>query len=235
MYHCFISDLHLYQNSDSDTLFNKFINDYKDKLLSLYILGDFFEYWIGDDTASEYHQNVADKINHLKQFIPHIYFMHGNRDFLIGNYFLNTANLSLLPDPFVLNINNSQFLLSHGDSLCTFDKNYQLFRKVARNKVIKNLFLSLPKSFRYKVATELRKEKEKPIQTNNNIFDVNDNFAKKMLSDYKCTTLIHGHTHKPKTHEYEGKTKRIVLGDWHQSAEILLIDSNASSKLIKYY
>lgn len=232
MHYCFISDLHLCAESDSDALFDKFLQEYSDKVSELYILGDLFEYWIGDDAMGNYHLSIANKIKSAQDKINNIYFMAGNRDFLVKDKFLELSGMKKLKDPYTVKINKVPFLLSHGDALCTFDKNYQAFRKLSRNSIVEKLFLSLPISFRKKVATELRKEnKQTKNDYSSKIYDVNDDTVKSYLKEAACKTIIHGHTHKPGVHSYKENLARIVLGDWHSTAKVLFIDLEGKTDL----
>lgn len=230
MHHCFISDLHLCPNSDSDALFSKFLKNNLEQVSNLYILGDLFEYWVGDDAMDSYHLLIAEKIKSLQDKISNIYFMPGNRDFLVDSNFLNLSGMQLINDPHLIDVNKKIFLLSHGDSLCTLDRNYQRFRFVSRHPIIRKIFLSLPVSLRKKIAGELRKEK-KHSNYDSKIYDVCDNAVKNLLLTHKASNLIHGHTHKPGIHYYDGNLNRLVLGDWHSTAKIATIDEQGIIEL----
>ena len=219
MTHLFIADLHL--SPDHPRLVRGFLDlleQYKDnnftKPTQLYILGDWFNAWIGDDYTAPW---LSEIVEHLKQFTQagnKVYFQVGNRDFALGQKFLNQFNGQLLPDEFTLNIANKKFRIEHGDALCTDDISYQRFRKIIRNPILLGILKSTPLSFRQKLA--------------------NQQAVEKALS--QVDVLIHGHTHKPMIHDVNGKP-RIVLGDWREKtseAMILEVDRNANYQLIQW-
>ena len=226
MTYLFIADLHL--SPDHPRLVQGFLallQQYQQQHTQLYILGDWFNAWIGDDYTAPWLDEI---IQHLKQFTDagnQIYFQVGNRDFALGQKFLNQFNGKLLPDVYTLNIGNQTFRIEHGDALCTDDVSYQRFRKIIRNPIILGLIKSTPLSFRQKLANGFRKKSRAANQTKSYaIMDVNQQAVERDLND--VDVLIHGHTHRPEIHDIHGK-KRIVLGDWRaDQAQILEINEN---------
>lgn len=227
----FISDLHL----DSDRpevvdLFLEFLARRATQAEALYILGDFFEIWIGDDDLSPLARTVIDQLRTLTGGGVPVYVMVGNRDFLIGEGFARSSGCQLLPDPTVIDLYGTPTLLVHGDSLCTDDVEYQTFRAQVRNPQWQQSFLAQPIAERAAVARELRsasrrKSRDKPAA----IMDVNPDAVAATLREHGVRQLIHGHTHRPAIHHLvvDGTTAtRIVLGDWNDSARILEVDTD---------
>lgn len=154
--------------------------------------------------------------------------MHGNRDFLIGKTFAQYAGVTLISDPTLIELANHRILLMHGDSLCTRDKSHQRFRKITHNKIIQKIFLSLPLSFRQKLALKLRNEsKQYSAGKSAEIMDVTEAAVNKALKKYNASQLIHGHTHKPNLGD-----SRIVLDAWHDHGNYLQIDDKGEMTLI---
>lgn len=221
----FISDIHLSPERPEVTmLFKQFLRSIKPEN-TLYILGDFFEYWLGDDENSALQQDIEKTLTQLHNQNVMIYFMPGNRDFLIGRNFCQQANMKLLPDPTYIHLNNQKIILMHGDSLCINDKPYMLFRKIVRNRIFQNIFLKLPLSFR-RVLFQHYRQKSKKItkQKSFEIMDVDKKCVAKLMEQQKADILIHGHTHRPKIHQIDENQKRMVLGTW----------DNLNPKIIKY-
>ncbi|CAM3521908.1 UDP-2,3-diacylglucosamine diphosphatase [Parendozoicomonas haliclonae] len=222
----FISDLHLTPGRpDITRAFLRFMEQEAPTAQSLYILGDFFEYWIGDDVMDEFHHQIAAALRKLSDSGTSVYFMHGNRDFLIGKAFCREAGCTLLPDPSVITLGNDDLLLMHGDSLCTSDKGYMRFRKVLRNALVQKLFLSLPASRRRNTARKLRDNsmaamQDKPMS----LMDVTPEAVEQALDQARVSTLIHGHTHRAHIHALENQRQRIVLGDWDKLGWYLIHD-----------
>jgi UDP-2,3-diacylglucosamine hydrolase len=226
-----ISDLHLEeQRPDITRAFLQFLQHRATACEALYILGDFFEVWIGDDAISPYQQSIAAALRALSDSGTRIYLMHGNRDFLLGKVFCQQAGCHLLNDPCVVELNGEQVLLMHGDSLCTTDLAYMRLRKVLRNPLTLWLLRRLPLAKRQQLARKLRKESQ--LQTRQKaaaITDVTPAEIPRIMAKYGVRTLIHGHTHRPATHSLEingQAVQRIVLGDWDQQGWALQIDAN---------
>lgn len=221
----FISDLHLDDSRPEVTeLFLQFLKARAVKAHALFILGDFFEAWIGDDTADE-NDPIIQGIKQLTAGGLPVYFMRGNRDFLVGNRFAKLTGMKLLTDGHIIDLDGEKVLLMHGDTLCTDDKKYQQFRKMVRNPIWQWCFLHLPKSYRLKKADKARaRSKAYQQQIKPEIMDVNQATVESTMLRAGVTTLIHGHTHRPNIHhiELEGQAaERIVLGDWYDQGSVL--------------
>jgi UDP-2,3-diacylglucosamine hydrolase len=216
-----ISDLHLDESRPDLTAgFLKFLATGLNGADSLYILGDFFEVWLGDDHHSAFNQSIIDALNALD--LP-IFFMHGNRDFLIGNEFCEAIGATLLPDPSVVELGGESVLLMHGDSLCTADTEYMKVRAMLRNPAVQQDLLSKPLEERAAIAQQARGESQAHTRAHTresaaDIMDVTPAEVIKAMQAAGVKTLIHGHTHRPATHQVEltdgQRGQRIVLGDW---------------------
>ena len=211
----FISDLHLEQNKPHLTkAFENFINSKVNSHDELFILGDFFEQWIGDDNEDNFIKGIKNILKLKTAEGLKIYFMHGNRDFLIGDKFCKEVGAKLLKDPFIFNLNEKKIMLMHGDSLCTDDKDYQEFRNLVRNKDWQKDFLSKDLKERKEVAKSLREISSLENKTKEEaIMDVNQDEVLRIIENHSIDVLIHGHTHRPYIHDENG-VPRMVLGDW---------------------
>lgn len=221
---CLISDLHLQaERPDLTFAFEKFVKDKASSYESLYILGDLFEAWIGDDFDNEFIIHVKKILRDLTLLEVNLYLMHGNRDFLLGESFCEDVGATLLDDPTIVNICNKEILLMHGDTLCIDDVDYQTFRSVVRDKKWKESFLKKDINERIEVAKSLRnvskiENKDKTFE----IMDVNQIAVNDAFQKNNVTLLIHGHTHRPQEHD-EVYGRRIVLGDWDKDLWYLTI------------
>jgi UDP-2,3-diacylglucosamine hydrolase len=234
----FISDLHLEESRPEITqAFLRFIDEIKPEAEALYILGDFFESWIGDDENTPLQASIKQALSDLTQSGTSVYLMHGNRDFLIGHHFEEESGCNIIPDPSLIDLYNTPTLLMHGDSLCTEDKEYMKFRQNMRNETWQTLFLNRPLEDRQTTARQLReisqlKNKGKPIE----IMDVTPDEVINVMNEYGVLHLIHGHTHRPDCHNVnlgEETGKRWVLGDWGHQFWYLKATPNTAPKLIK--
>jgi len=221
----FISDLHLSDKHPELTqAFFNFLDESKEACTHLFILGDLFETWIGDDDDLPLYQDIKDKLLNFTTDGPKTFFLHGNRDFLVGESFAEETGITILPDPYTLEINGKKVILSHGDFLCTDDKDYLDFRKQVREKDWQANFLKKSLNERKQIAANLRKDsKEASAKKSNSITDVNDLAVKEFINDRQPDLLIHGHTHRPDIHEI-GSSKRVVLGDWGNYGWLLTIN-----------
>ena len=221
----FISDLHLSENTPSVTEgFFEFLKTAAQELSHLYILGDLFEAWVGDDDDSELATNVMQEINHATRNGLEIFFIHGNRDFLCGQKFAEQSNLTLLPDPFFLNFFDQKIALSHGDNFCTEDLEYIKFKKEVRSEKWQQEFLQKPLDDRLNIASNMRDASQKNNSNKDiSIMDVTPNAIQEFFAEHRIDLLIHGHTHRPNTHQINSGT-RIVLGDWHKTGWCLMLD-----------
>lgn len=213
----FIADLHLQLSRPSMTRgFIDFISNLKDAE-SLYIVGDFFEVWVGDDYSDECTQEVIRTLKALSNTGTNLYFMHGNRDFLLGKQFCEQTGGSLLDEPHLLELDEPALLL-HGDSLCTKDVAYMQMRTLLRNPQFQQQMLAKPLEERLQLATKIRGESQAGNQLKaEDIMDVTQVAVDNLMDEYKVNTLIHGHTHRPNRHQWQHNNQnreRIVLGDW---------------------
>ncbi len=224
----FVSDIHLCESRPSiaDAFLN-FLNKITNQVDALYILGDLFEYWIGDD--SKQHENIIRAIKALTGRHIKVFLMHGNRDFLIGPVFEKKTGALLLKDLTLIEIYGRKILLSHGDSLCTDDIEYQSFKNKVRNESWKNEFLKKPLTERIHIANEFRKQSElnkknKPEE----IMDANPEEVNRILTQFNYPDFfIHGHTHRPNYHSINldgHQMQRVVLGDWYEQGSYLTLD-----------
>lgn len=235
----FIADLHLSENEPAITAgFIAFLESEAVHADALYILGDLFEFWIGDDDPSKLHIEVAQALAALHDKGVPCYFIHGNRDFLIGKRFAQRCKMTLLPDETVINIYGYQVLILHGDELCTDDPGYLRFRKIIRNSLIKNIFLMLPLFLRLKIANKLRQQSKISNRGKSSVMmDVNQLAVIKKLQDYNVIYMVHGHTHRPAIHDMtiDGKlSQRAVLGAWHESGSVFRVRPNNDIELVSF-
>lgn len=224
----FISDLHLEENHPQTTeAFLQLLKNRASEMDALYILGDLFETWIGDDDQTSFHLTIIQALkNATQQGLP-IYFMRGNRDFLIGKRFLHETGCQLLHDEEKIMLYGIPILLMHGDTLCTEDKNYLRWRKKARNPILNTLFfLALPLRFRRYIANQLRKKSmQYTLSTSVKIMDVTQSAVQMIMQKHRVQYLIHGHTHQPNIHQFainDIPHTRIVLSAWDNKASYLV-------------
>ena len=212
-----ISDLHLTNvEGDKVNFFNKFCEDHASKADQLFILGDLFNTWLGDDVSLTSHKAIISTLKELTKETK-VFVMVGNRDFLLSHNFEAETGCTLINEPYQLEHNTKKFLLIHGDSLCTDDINYQKLKRVLRNPLVQYIFLHLPKNIRLKLTGQLRKKSvEAQSYKSSKIMDVNQQTTDLLMSKYPGYELIHGHTHRQKTHTMKNYT-RYVLGDWSQN------------------
>lgn len=230
----FISDLHLDASRPWVTsALEAFLQERRDAQ-SLYILGDLFEAWVGDDDDSDLAVQVAALLGAFSDAGPALFLMHGNRDFLMGERFAVRAGAVLIPDPVVVTEHGKKLLLMHGDSLCTLDSDYQAFRKQARSRQWQQEVLAKPLALRRELADQLRQmSMDAGSRKADDIMDVTERDVLAAMEAAGTSTLIHGHTHRPARHE-NGLGERWVLGDWDKtgwhiqlnSTEIKLVEFN---------
>jgi UDP-2,3-diacylglucosamine hydrolase len=238
----FISDLHLCDSRPHITAaFIDFLNHTASQAQALYILGDLFEYWAGDDAIqnNSIQNNVIETTGlqasihalcSLAKTTP-VFFMAGNRDFLIGAGFAEATGITILPDPSLLNLYGKRVLLSHGDALCTDDVAYQDFRKEVRSAGWQQQFLSQPLADRIAYIEQLRTKSEQAKSTKSmQIMDVNTTAVEDLLKQHDYPPLfIHGHTHRPNTHIHKLAghiCERVVLGDWYEQGSYLKLSAS---------
>ena len=223
----FISDLHLAPERPEVTrAFLSFLSEPAREASALYILGDLFEAWIGDDDPSDLAAQVQDALGQLSSSGVGLFVQHGNRDFLLGKRFARRCGATLIDDEHIVDYRGQRALLVHGDTLCTDDLDYQRFRRKARNPLYKWCLRHLPLKRRQKLAAEWR---AKSMAANSNkaseIMDVNGDAVVEVMARHSVNLLIHGHTHRPNRHQLDNG-ERIVLGDWHDLGWVLEMDSD---------
>jgi len=228
----FISDLHLCaERPHINQQFFDFIGHTAPQAGALYILGDLFEYWVGDDDlADPLNASVAEALRTLGTKGTAVCLMHGNRDLLIGREFAQRCGAELISDPTLLDLHGTRTLIMHGDTLCTDDAAYQKFRTYAHNPGNQAQFLALPLAARREKILGLRAESERSKQDKSNeIMDVSQGAVAEILRSHGYPRLIHGHTHRPARHVHvvDGHTcERWVLNDWYQRGGYLRCDAS---------
>ncbi len=232
----FISDLHLEASRPHAThAFETFLREIETDAKALYILGDFVEAWIGDDDNSYYHQKLKTL---LRKFVAkgiHIFLLHGNRDFLIGERFCRETGVTLVQENTCIDLHGTNALLLHGDSLCTGDSDYQAFREKVRNPAWQRKMLRYPLFIRKLIASYMRYKSRKANSGKpENIMDVSEQAVVEAFKSHQIKLMIHGHTHRPNRHTYHinnEEHERIVLGDWEQFVWYLKVNERDTSLL----
>jgi UDP-2,3-diacylglucosamine hydrolase len=229
----FISDLHLSEDEPALTqLFFEFIAAHQDQMRALYVLGDFFDAWVGDDDDQPLTQEIAAQLAQLQARGAAIFLMHGNRDFLIGQGFAKRCGATLLPEVAAF---SAAITLCHGDHLCTQDASYQTLRRQFRDSNWQQQFLAQPLSARRAFAAKARAQ-SKSYQQNllPEISDVDAVAVQNLLAQNKARVLIHGHTHRPNVHALAANAQRIVLGDWRGGQPSWLALGAESGELVAH-
>ena len=228
----FISDLHLDAERPAITaLFGRFVDEEARNADALYILGDLFEAWVGDDDPSDTGAFVANTLLGLRDAGVPVYFIRGNRDFLVGHDYAMRAGITILPDPAVVMLHGTPTLISHGDLLCTDDLAYQQFRSQTRDPRWQAQFLAQPLAARLAFAQQAREASKarygELVSTgmHETIGDVSPATVSACFKRYGIHRMIHGHTHRPAVHNEGGGTTRIVLGDWYEQGSVLRVDA----------
>lgn len=235
----FISDLHLSADRPDITgLFVDFLRHEARSAEALYILGDLFEYWIGDDDETPFHRHIKSELKSFTQSGIPCYFIHGNRDFLVGQRFSDEAGVELLPEPSVIELYGVPTVILHGDTLCTDDTSYQRFRKIIRHPWLLSIARTFPLALRRKIATFLRdnssgnsenSQETKPLtEAELAKYDATPHAVDALFQDTGTVQMIHGHTHRPNIHEHPHGI-RIVLGDWYDQGSILDVDASGTT------
>ena len=216
-------------------LFLTFLKFAQQKCEALYILGDLFDLWLGDDDNTPPHPDILTALRAVSDNGIALYVALGNRDFLIGRDFCEKTGAKLLPDYALVDLYGTKTLITHGDLLCTKDTKYQLFRKIVRHPLIIQTFLLIPLYIRKKIASRTQaKTSASMLKKNNEIMDVEQKTVETMMSKYKVSLLIHGHTHRPNTHVFKVDSKtlqRIVLGDWYEQDSVLVCQAEERNLL----
>ncbi|KTD26858.1 UDP-2,3-diacylglucosamine diphosphatase [Legionella israelensis] len=226
----FISDLHLSPDEpDISRRFDHFLLwAQQHSVKTIYILGDFFHAWPGDDGIDEWCKEIAKKIKSLSSKGILFYYMHGNRDFLLGKQFAKLAGWTMIDEPALIDCGEEKVMLAHGDGYCTQDVHHQRFRRLTRNRWFKRFFLFLPYFLRIRLVKAVRQRSQsnrKPIEA----MDVVEEAFLSHMQQISVNTLIHGHTHKPGVHQYEKNNRlfrRYVLSDWDDRPQLLCYDKS---------
>ena len=229
----FISDLHLdAARPDISRQFLDFLRDTARGSSALYILGDLFEVWIGDDDPDPDKARIMEALRALTRGGTQCFVMHGNRDFLLGRKFCERTGARLLADGTVVNLYGERVLLLHGDTLCTDDHSYQRLRRILRNPVSRAVFRVMSLAQRQRLAQRLRAGSQAHLNNLStqmpDIMDVNEDAVRRTFEHYRVRCMIHGHTHRPAVHtlQVDGeKATRIVLGDWYTQGSVLRWDA----------
>jgi UDP-2,3-diacylglucosamine hydrolase len=227
---CFIADLHLSEKHPEITQrFLHFLKQEASKHQTLYILGDLFEVWLGDDLSSEEAHPILQALHDTAQQGTTIYVQHGNRDFLLGTAFEKQSGCKLIPDPYRIELNNTPVLLTHGDQLCSDDESYQRYRSIIQHPITRWSLLHLPHFFRRKIGQQLRQQSNLgKLEKSSYTMDVTTHTVESWMRKHKVSHLIHGHTHRPAAHTLSvdgGAAQRMVLGDWDSGNSMLIYDS----------
>lgn len=222
----FVSDLHLEaERPDIGKQFLAFLQNEAAEAEALYILGNLFEGWVGDDDPNAHYFMIKRALRKLTDSGVPVYFMHGNRDFLVGPGFANDTGVKLLQDPFRLNLYGRKALLSHGDILCTDDLRQQRVRQMTQDPKWRATMLARPLKQRLRMAEEARRQTlEQTINRSLEIMDVNQDEVKRVMTQHRVDVLLHGHTHRPGVHAVDlggRKAERIVLGDWYTQGSVV--------------
>lgn len=234
----FISDLHLSAgHSGSMAVFQRFIAEVAPRAEALYILGDLFEYWAGDDDLEDaFHARVIAALRSLARHGTKVYLLHGNRDLLMGEALAEACHATLLHDPTLIDLYGMPTLLSHGDILCTGDTEYQRYRAQVHDAAFQQQFLARPLAERKDYIEQLRSRSTMEKQGKDSaIMDVSAAAVAALLREYRYPRLIHGHTHRPDCHEHvvDGhRCERWVLGDWHQQGSALRCDEQGCAAIL---
>lgn len=228
----FVGDLHLSADRpDITQAFLQFLKQGLDNVEALYIIGDLFEVWMGDDIAETYTVDIANAIKLVSQRMP-VFFTQGNRDFMVGKAFCRKAGMTLLPDVYRTNLYDNLTVILHGDSLCTLDMGYQRFRRFRSLAIVRWIYSHLPKQTRLNIAAKIRQKSQTGNQQKHyEIMDVEPNAVQGLLTETGCNLMIHGHTHRPNIHLLAEGKKRIVVGDWYTQGSVLMVDKSGCELL----
>jgi UDP-2,3-diacylglucosamine hydrolase len=230
----FVSDLHLDALAPAaGEQFRVFLAQRACAAEALYILGDLFETWVGDDDEDPYREQICAALAQLTAGGVPCYVMRGNRDFLLGSGFEARSGAHLIDDPLLIELNGEPVLLTHGDALCTADHAYQRLRAVVRRPIWQRRFLSLPLALRRSLAERARAGSRRHVTyTAAQIMDADEAAVLEVMRACEVKTLVHGHTHRPAVHalELDGvPARRIVLGAWHEHGSCLSWDASGFS------
>lgn len=233
----FISDLHLEENRPETTQqFLQLLKSCETDVDALYILGDLFEAWVGDDEVTPLHDTVIKALKAATDKGLHIYVLHGNRDFLIGKKFLRATGCKLLSEETKILLYHTPVLLMHGDTLCTRDVAYLKARRIVRNRFLLSIFMLLPLSWRKNTGDKMRAKSKRHTQSAAmEIMDVTEEKVHEVMQKHQVAYLIHGHTHRPCIHKFllnHTPASRIVLGAWHDRGSVVIWDESGKKELV---
>ena len=225
----FISDLHLCADRPEKLgLFKKLLQGPARKAGALYILGDLFEAWAGDDDSTPPHEEIIAELVAYTQSGSKLFIMRGNRDYLVSQRFAKMTGGQLLNDETLITLNDKKILLMHGDTLCSEDVKYQVFRSIVNNVFSRNVFMLFPYILRTRIWHKIRNATKKSSQKKSEyLIDVSQTTVEKVMKKHNVYCLVHGHTHRQAVHKFKidgQNAKRIVLGDWIQGDSILVSD-----------
>lgn len=231
MHTLFISDLHLsHERPDKLILFKKLLEGPARCADALYILGDLFEAWAGDDDTTPPHPEIIAMLAAYTGNGGQLYVMRGNRDYLLGNTFAGVTGIKIIQDPAVIDLYGNKTLLMHGDTLCTRDIKYQIYRRIVNNPVAIKLFLRVPYPLRHRIWHGIRNLTRKTsARKSHAIIDVHQPAVEKIMIRHQVYNLIHGHTHREGIHTFDlrgQKATRHVLDDWYDRDSVLVADAN---------
>ena len=231
----FISDLHLTPSRpDITKSFKQFMATQAINADALYVLGDLFEFWVGDDDRSDFNQSIKNEFKTLTQAGIPCYFIRGNRDFLVGKRFEQETGMQILDDVTLIDLYGQKAVILHGDTLCTDDVKYQAYREKVHQPWLQWVYNRLPLFIKKKIVSKVQSDIGQDKQEKSlDIMDVNQQEVESVLEQYQCNLMIHGHTHRPNIHHFniEGQNRctRIVLGDWYAQSSILKLDKTSFS------
>jgi UDP-2,3-diacylglucosamine hydrolase len=234
--HIFASDLHLgSERPEKVSLFEDFLKRASGVADSLYILGDLFDIWLGDDDDSDPHPKTVRAMREFADSGARLFVMSGNRDFLLGDEFERASGATLLDDWHTLDLYGARTLLTHGDLLCTKDIQYQAFRKYVRDPENQKRFLAQPVDERRKIAADTRNGTKASMSGKDDfIMDVEQSTVERIMGEFQVVRLIHGHTHRPAIHTFrDGGTEfeRVVLGDWYEDGMVAVYDQSGLRRM----
>ncbi len=229
----FISDLHLSgKTPEHNKIFLNLMTKWQNELDALYILGDFFDFWCGDDDDNQFIRTIKHSFKSFTQYKP-IYFLGGNHDFGVGNKFAKETGIKLIPDMTVLKVGVNNILLSHGDTFCTLDISYQRLKLILQNRTTKFILRQVPLSWRYKIKDKLEHKSSEVFNAKpNETYHVVDDAVIKYASKHSANIVIHGHTHRPNLYQIStpnGIISRYEIPDWadHKPGGYIILDNES--------
>ncbi|ANQ16719.1 UDP-2,3-diacylglucosamine diphosphatase [Vibrio natriegens] len=227
----FISDLHLTPSRpDITECFVTFMRTEAPKADALYVLGDLFEFWVGDDDKTPFSNKIRTEFKALTDSGVRVFFIQGNRDFLLGKRFCKQTGITLLDDVCTIDLYGKKAVILHGDTLCTDDVDYQKFRKTVHQPWLQWVFNHIPWFIKKKIVAKVQSDiRDDKSNKSLDIMDVNQSEVENVMSQYCVDLMIHGHTHRPDTHHFDVngvKKTRIVLGDWYTQGSVLQVNSD---------